>query len=68
MPITVRSFCEATGIPARTVLGKLMMNVNMANLNINSNLDPEMAEAFHIGRTEREATKKSDVVRATRIP
>jgi hypothetical protein len=29
---------------------------------------PEMADAFHIGFTVREATKKSDVVRATRIP
>ncbi len=29
---------------------------------------PEMAEAFQMGRTVREATKKSDVVRATRTP
>ena len=29
---------------------------------------PEIAEAFHIGATVRAATKKSDVVRATRTP
>ena len=48
VPITVRSFCEACGISAKTVLGKLMLNHSMENLNINSSLDPEMAETLAI--------------------
>ena len=48
VPMTIRSFCEACGISAKTVLGKLMLNHNMENLNINSHLDPEMAETLAI--------------------
>ncbi len=42
LPATVRSFSEALGIPARQVLGALLGQGKMSN--INSELDAEMAE------------------------
>lgn len=42
LPCTVRSFSEAAGVPSGRVLGTLMQMGQM--LNINANLDREMAE------------------------
>lgn len=42
LPCTVRSFSEATGLPAGKVLGTLMQMGQ--GVNINSNMDPELAE------------------------
>ncbi len=42
LPCTVRSFSEAIGIPARTILGKLLELGTMSN--ITATLDAEMAE------------------------
>jgi len=42
LPCTVRSFSEAIGIPARTILGKLLELGTMSN--IAASLDPDMAE------------------------
>ena len=42
LPCTIREFCEACGVPAKTVLGKLLQLGVMTN--IAANLDPEMAE------------------------
>jgi translation initiation factor IF-2 len=41
-PCTVRTFSEALGVPARTILGKLLEMGTMTN--IAANLDPELAE------------------------
>jgi translation initiation factor IF-2 len=41
-PCTVRTFSEALGVPARTILAKLLEMGTMTN--IAANLDPEMAE------------------------
>jgi translation initiation factor IF-2 len=42
LPCTVRSFSEAIGVPARTILAKLLELGSMSN--IAATLDPEMAE------------------------
>ncbi len=42
LPCTVRSFSEAIGVPARTILGKLLELGTMSN--IAATLDPDMAE------------------------
>ena len=42
LPCTIRGFSEAIGVPAPSVLGKLMDLGTMAN--INAGLDPEIAE------------------------
>jgi translation initiation factor IF-2 len=42
LPCTVRSFSEALGVPARTILAKLLELGTMSN--IAATLDPEMAE------------------------
>jgi translation initiation factor IF-2 len=42
LPCTVRSFSEAIGVPARTILAKLLEMGTMTN--IAATLDPEMAE------------------------
>lgn len=42
LPCTVRTFSEALGVPARTILAKLLEMGTMTN--IAANLDPEMAE------------------------
>ena len=42
LPCTVRSFSEAIGVPARTILAKLLELGSMSN--IAASLDPEMAE------------------------
>lgn len=42
LPCTVRSFCEAAGVPVHVVLGKLLGLGVMAN--INSSLDADLAE------------------------
>lgn len=46
LPCTVRSFCEAIGLPAAKVLGKLLALGRMANMN--ADLDREMAELLAI--------------------
>jgi len=43
LPVTVRGFSEAIGVPARTVLGK-MLTMGIANLTINAELSAETAE------------------------
>jgi translation initiation factor IF-2 len=45
-PCTVRDFSEAVGVPAGTVLGKLMELGSISN--INALLDPEMAELLAV--------------------
>ena len=45
-PCTVRDFSEAIGVPAGTVLGKLMGLGSVSN--INAPLDPEMAELLAV--------------------
>ena len=42
LPCTVRSFSESIGVPARTILGKLLELGTMSN--ITATLDPDMAE------------------------
>ena len=42
LPCTVRSFCEATGVAARDVLGVLLSEGTMAN--VNTQLDDDIAE------------------------
>jgi translation initiation factor IF-2 len=42
LPCTVRTFSEALGVPARTILAKLLEMGTMTN--IAANLDPELAE------------------------
>lgn len=51
MPCTVRSFSEAIGVPAKTILGKLLEMGTMTN--IAANLDIELAEllAMELGVT-----------------
>ena len=46
LPCTVRSFCEAIGLPAAKVLGKLLSLGKMTNMN--AELEPEMAELLAI--------------------
>jgi translation initiation factor IF-2 len=46
LPCTVRSFCEAVGVPARTVLAKMLELGVMTN--IAASLDPEMAEMLAV--------------------
>lgn len=46
LPCTVRSFCEAIGLPAAKVLGKLLALGRMANMN--ADLDQEIAELLAI--------------------
>jgi len=46
LPCSVRSFSESLGLPASTVLGKLMGLGTLAN--INANLDPELAEMLAV--------------------
>ncbi len=46
LPCTVRSFSEALGISATTVLGKLMALGTISN--INADLEPEMAELLAV--------------------
>jgi translation initiation factor IF-2 len=46
IPITVRSLSEAVGVPSRDLLLRLMnQGVGTDKLNINSTLDPDVAEA-----------------------
>ena len=47
LPCTVREFSEAIGVPARTVLGKLL-TMGAVNTNINAELSPEMAELMAV--------------------
>jgi translation initiation factor IF-2 len=46
MPCTVRTFSEAIGVPARTILGKLLEMGTMTN--IAANLDLELAELLAV--------------------
>jgi len=46
LPCTVRSFSEALGVPARTILAKLLEMGTMPN--IAATLDPEMAELLAV--------------------
>lgn len=46
LPCTIRSFCEATGISAGKVLATLMQMGQ--GVNINSNMDPELAETLAV--------------------
>jgi translation initiation factor IF-2 len=46
LPCTVRSFCEAIGLPAARVLGKLLQLGKVTNMN--ADLDQEMAELLAI--------------------
>lgn len=46
LPCTVRDFSEAIGVPAGTVLGKLMELGSLSN--INAPLEPEMAELLAV--------------------
>jgi translation initiation factor IF-2 len=43
LPVTIRGFSEAIGVPARTVLGKLLA-LGMVSTNINADLSAETAE------------------------
>jgi translation initiation factor IF-2 len=67
LPCTVRSFSEAIGIPARTILAKLLELGSMSN--IAATLDPEMAEllAAELGvqvNFHREANLEQSVLHA----
>ena len=44
MPITVRAFCEAVGIPGQMVLKKLLEMGTISNININAELNHETVE------------------------
>ena len=48
LPCTVRTFSEAIGVPASRVLSKLLTLGTGATLNINAELDPEMAELLAV--------------------
>ncbi|MBN2023982.1 MAG: translation initiation factor IF-2 [Pirellulales bacterium] len=48
LPCTVRTFSEAIGMPAGRVLGKLLSLGAGAGLNINAELEPEMAELLAV--------------------
>ena len=48
LPCTVRTFSEAIGVSAGQVLGKLLTLGAAGGLNINAELDPEMAELLTV--------------------
>jgi translation initiation factor IF-2 len=48
MPCTVRTFSEAVGVPANQVLGKLLTMGAGMSVNINAELDLEMAELLAV--------------------
>jgi translation initiation factor IF-2 len=62
LPITVRSLSEAIGMRAGELLMKLMSAGAAQNININSMLDPEMAEALALEHgVELEVKRQLDV-------
>jgi translation initiation factor IF-2 len=61
LPITVRSLSEAIGMPKGELLFKLM-GQGVANVNINSTLDPDLAEAIALEKgCELDVKRKADV-------
>ncbi len=58
VPITVRSLSEALGIPAGQLLMQLMNLGAAPSVNINSTLDPELAEALALERGVELAVKR----------
>jgi translation initiation factor IF-2 len=62
LPITVRSLSEAIGMRAGELLMKLVSAGAVANLNINSSLDADMAETFAMEHgVELEVKRQLDV-------
>ena len=61
LPCTVRSFSEAIGVPAQQVLRQMLGLGTLANININAEIDAEMAEllAVESGRRNRFRSAKS---------
>jgi translation initiation factor IF-2 len=61
MPITVRSLSEAIGVRSGELLMKLMNHGAAANININSTIDPEMAEVLALEHgCELDVKRKAD--------
>ncbi len=48
LPCTVRSFSEAIGVPAQQVLRQMLGLGTLANININAEIDAEMAELLAV--------------------
>ena len=66
LPCTVRSFSEAIGVSAPQVLRQMMSLGTMGNININSEIDAEMAELLAVGLgVEIDLKKEVDLVEQT---